>query len=122
MNALMGLSSVALRKAADIKEQIERLERELNGLLGTSGPAETTGGVTRLGRATQGSRLTSGLTIKSAILRALEAGVSDVSTITSRVLALKGKASQAAIYQGLFSLKKDGKISNPARGQYTSRN
>jgi hypothetical protein len=118
----MGLSSVALRKAADIKEQIERLERELNGLLGTSGPAETTGGVTRLGRATQGSRLTSGLTIKSAILRALEAGVSDVSTITSRVLALKGKASQAAIYQGLFSLKKDGKISNPARGQYTSRN
>jgi len=121
MNSLTALSPSTLRKAADIKEQIEKLQRRLNDLLGRpdSGDIVEPG---KKHRGTRGGRAKTSLTINAAILQTLEAGPSNVATIADGVIALRGKASKPAISQGLAMLKKEGKISNIARGQYARCN
>lgn len=122
MNSLLGLSPATLRKAADLQEKILELQKEVDQLLGQSGStqAPVTGAVegSRRGQGRQSTRAATRMTTNQAILKALEPGQLDVPTITAKVLELKGKASKAAIYQGLVQLKKTRKISNPARGQY----
>ncbi len=120
----------------DIIEEKKRLEErlsEINDVLKGLQPWEPSAAFTRAkksmggeipvpftkGRGKRGRRSGGKLTTNEAILRALEGGQLDVPTIVSKVSGLKGKASRPTVYQGLMKLKKDGKVTSPARGQYT---
>ena len=58
------------------------------------------------------------VTTNDAILEVLDDGQLAVKEITLKVKALKGKVSKASINGSLTALKKVGKITSPARGQY----
>ncbi len=54
-----------------------------------------------------------------AILKALEGGEQDISTIKAKVAKLKDReVSSASVNQSLGVLKKEGKIVSPSRGRY----
>ena len=161
---IIDLTPEQLRKAADLKEQIANLQKQLAQLTGTVAAASAKatapnkarfsaatlakmrraqqkrwarvraqkGGSTTpvstqrpatesVNNAKSGRRKRSGngMTTAEAILKALEGGKLAVSGIISKVTSLKGKVSKLTVSQSLVQLKKDGKISNPARGQYT---
>lgn len=130
MNSITELPPSAYRKAADLREKILALEKELQELLGTSAQAELRGteatgmkGDRRKGRmrrpgGARAKRSSNGITTNAAILKALEGGKLDVPSIVSKVTNLKGKASKASILQALVVLKKKGQITNPERGHY----
>ena len=61
----------------------------------------------------------SALTVLEAILEALSDGSQmDIPSITAKVSYLKGKATSSSVGQGLFRLKRQGKIVSLERGMY----
>ena len=71
------------------------------------------------GKAMAGRKPRSKITTNAAILKALEGGKQKgVKAIVQAVEQLKGKVAKASVSLGLGKLKKEGKIANPARGQY----
>jgi hypothetical protein len=120
MTTLTNLSASDLRKAADLKEQIETLQAQLDDCLGGgyagNGFAPTrTQQVSRPGRKSKG-----GKTVVDCVLEALNSGnamsIQDISTAASNI---RGKSiSPGLMGVTLAYLKKRKRIANPARGQY----
>lgn len=120
MITLTSISASDLRKAADLKEQIEDLQTELSNCLG--------GGVVGNGFAAnrsrvgprRGRKLKGGKTVVDCVLEALNGGnAMSIKEILSAASNIRGKSiSPGLMSVTLAYLKKKKRIANPARGQY----
>lgn len=129
----MNLSPKDLRRAADIKEQIEALQGQLNSCLagGSVGSGFGAGRTAKRGgyvgngfapRLKRG-RMTGGKTVADSILEALSSGnPMPVSEIIRAASTIRGRAiSPGLMSVTLAQLKKTKRVANPARGQYQRR-
>lgn len=123
MTTLTNLSASDLRKAADLKEQIEALQLQLNncldgGYVGNGFALNRSPGATRRGKGAKG-----GKTVADCVLEATNNGnVMSIQTIIDAASKIRGKAiSRALMSFTLAQLKKAKRIANPARGQYRKR-
>ena len=120
MTTLTNLSASDLRKAADLKEQIEALQAQLTDCLGGgyvgSGFASTRSQpVPKRGRKSK-----DGKTVVDCVLEALNSGnAMSVQDILRAASNIRGKSiSPGLMSVTLAYLKKRKRIANPARGQY----
>jgi hypothetical protein len=118
---LANISSGDLRKAADLKEQIEGLRAQLNDCLG--GVLVGNGGfAANRSQPTprRGGKSKSGKTVADCILEAMKRGnAMSIQDIISGASKIRGKAiSRGLMSFTLAQLKKAKRIANPARGQY----
>lgn len=120
MTRLINLSATDLRKAADLKEQIETLQAQLNACLG-GGHAEN-GFVSNLSQRVtrRGKRAKHGKTVADCVLAAMNGGnVMSIQDIISEASKIRGTTiSRALMSFTLAQLKKAKRVANPARGQY----
>ena len=116
-----------MEEKKQLEERLAQINDVLKGLApyqpaapAKVGRKKATGGETPVpfGKGKRRKRSPNGLTTNEAILKALEAGQLDVPAIVAKVSELKGKTTRATVYQGIMTLKKDGKISKVARGEY----
>jgi hypothetical protein len=120
MTTLINVSASDLRKAADIKEQIEALQAQLNECLG--------GGYVGNGLAPSPSQLSprrgrkpkGGKSVVDCVLEVLNSGnVMSIQDILGASSKIRGKdISRGLMSVTLAYLKKKKRIANPARGQY----
>ncbi len=120
MTTLTNLSASDLRKAADLKEQIEALQAQLNDCLGGSYAGNgfapnRTQRVSGPGRKSKG-----GKTVVDCVLEALNSGnAMSIQDILRAASNIRGKSiSPGLMSVTLAYLKKRKRIANPARGQY----
>ena len=122
MTTLTNLTASDLRRAADLKEQIEALQAQLNNCLGGGGGHAGNGFVPnrsqptpRRGRTSKGSK-----TVADCILEAMKSGKAmSIQDIVSAASRIRGRAvSPGLMSVTLAQLKKAKRIANPARGQY----
>jgi hypothetical protein len=114
MNSLLDLSVVQLRRAAELKEQIDGLNDELAAILGGEIPVPFNKGpkTKRNGK----------LTVGSAIVEALRAngGVMDKTALLKAASALKGSKINEGSFNGeVQKLKGSKSITSPGRGQFS---
>ncbi len=119
MTPLANLSAADLRRAADIKETIEALEKELIACLGgyTGSESRQARGMA-LGRKQGNTR--GGKTVAACILEALaRGGTVGIKEIAAAATKIRGKAiSPMMMSYTLAQMKKAGQVRNPERGQY----
>jgi hypothetical protein len=120
MTTLTNLSASDLRRAAEIKDQIEVLQAQLNTCLGGGYGFDPN----RSQRTTRrDKRAKRGETVADCVLEAMNNGsdmsIQDIITAASKI---RGKPiSRALMSFTLAQLKKAKRIANPARGQYRKR-
>ena len=120
MRTLTNISSNDLRRAADLKEQIEALQAQLKKCLGTGyagngfAPNQEQSGPRR------GKKSKGGKTVVDCVLEALNGGnAMSIKEILSAASNIRGKSiSPGLMSVTLAYLKKKKRIANPARGQY----
>lgn len=119
MATLINLSATDLRKAADLKEQIEALQAQLEECLGGKAETGLAPGLLQSGsvrnRKSKGSK-----TVVDSILEALNGGqVMSIGDIKSAASKIRGKPiSPGLMSVTLAYLKRKKRIENPDRGQY----
>ena len=123
MTTLTNLSASDLRRAADLKEQIEALQTQLNnclggGLVGNGFAPDQSRPAMRRGRKPKG-----GKTVVDCVLEALNDGnAMSIRDIISAASKIRGKAiSPGLMSVTLAYLKRKKRIANPERGQYQKR-
>ena len=115
MSNLLTLTVSQLRRAADLKEQIDGLNDELAAILGGE---EVSAPVTK---STPKVKRNGKLTVGSAILEALKAngGVMDKTALLKAATALKGSKINEGSFNGeVQKLKGTGAVKSPGRGQF----
>lgn len=119
MTTVLNLSASNLRKAADIKEQIEALQAQLNDCLGGG---HTGNGLALSGKpnARRGRKAKGGKTVVDCVLEALASGNSiSVREIRTAASKIRGTSiSSGLLSVTLAHLKKAKRIANPIRGEY----
>lgn len=120
MRTLINLSASDLRKAADLKEQIEVLQGQLNnclgaGFVGNGFATNRSQEAPRRGRKSRG-----GKTVADCILEAMNRGnAMSIQDIINAASKIRGKAiSRGLMSFTLAQLKKAKRVANPERGQY----
>ena len=120
MTTLTSISASDLRKAADLKEQIEALQTQLNnclggGLVGNGFAPNRSKTALRRGRKSKNAK-----TVVDCVLEALNSGnAMSIQDILSAASNIRGKSISSGLMSvTLAYLKKKRRIANPARGQY----
>jgi hypothetical protein len=121
MNSFANIPASDLRRAADIKDQIETLQDQLNGILGDPlgngrlRPARPS----PIHRPRRGNAK-SGKTVAECVLESIGAGETvPIRKLIIRASQIRGKAiSRALMGFTLAQMKKAKQLVNPLRGHY----
>lgn len=120
MIPLTQLSASDLRRAADLKELIENLQKQLTACLSggdTDAPFPTRRQRQKAGRNRRSAK--GGKTVSDCILDALGDETLPIRRIIIRASQIRGKPiSPGLLSFTLAQLKKSNQVANPARGQY----
>lgn len=120
MTTLINLSASDLRKAADIKEQIEALQAQLNDCLGGGYVGNGLDPIPSQLSLRRGRKSKGGQTVVDCVLEALNSSnAMSIQDILGAASKIRGKGiSRGLMSVTLAYLKKKKRIANPARGQY----